>query len=260
MAAAKPDCTGQKFGYLTVTEKAEVVRKNGKSRRLWLLECVCGKRIKVTRANFDRKGGGQKSCGCMKYKSPHLGIKPQNLSGQRFGYLVAIAIVPGKISPADNSKVWLCQCDCGARVKKSVKRLHSNYGLHCSERNLTHIPYANYPPAPVPYPSDAGDIATKYLHLVSAPVDPDYQFGDTHMPRNSFNAEVEDERMDRLLRAAWILAYRIRQGEFWSELRQKRFIRKHLRYAQTDVYWRHRLEVGGGLAYNYLDDAIKRRK
>lgn len=254
VAIAKSDCTGQLFGYLTVLGQAEIIKdKSGKSRQLWLLECVCGKKFKTCRGNFDRKGGGQKSCGCMKYKSGNLGVKPQKLSGKRFGNLVPIAIVPGlRISPTDHSKVWLCQCDCGRRVKKSTKRLNSGYSLHCGERNAFHIPYAKYPVAPKPYPSEAADLVAKYLHLTKEKYWHELQWGDTARERFDYSAETEDERVERLLRAAWIIVYRRRQGEIFGDLKEKRFIRKHLRYCQTDVYWRHKLEKTGGMAYDLL--------
>ena len=262
VSVAKPDCTGQKFGYLTVLGKAEIIKDRGKkSRRLWLLECVCGQKIKVPRESFDRLSGGQKSCGCMKYAHSNHRFNPQQLSGKRFGNLVAIAVIPGKrISPSDRSKVWLCQCDCGRRAKKSTKKLNSGVGLHCGERNLFHIPYANYPVAPIPYPPEAGKLVVKYLYLTTAKIWDRLQWGDLSKSKNNFTAEVEDERRDRLIRAAWIITYRRWNGESIGFLEEKRFIFKHLAHCQTDVYWRHKLHAGGGVAYNCLGIPIARRK
>ena len=59
------DLTGQKFGRLTVIERAESkTRANGRTRVAWLCSCDCGKTCVV---NADvLKGGRTKSCGCLK--------------------------------------------------------------------------------------------------------------------------------------------------------------------------------------------------
>lgn len=42
------------------------------------------------------------------------GPKPDDLSGQRFGRLVAVAFVPGRITPLPRRRAsWQCRCDCG---------------------------------------------------------------------------------------------------------------------------------------------------
>ena len=53
------DIAGQEFGYLTVLYPT---RKGKDKRFAWLVQCCCGKRIKV--AGWDLKVGHAKSCGC----------------------------------------------------------------------------------------------------------------------------------------------------------------------------------------------------
>lgn len=59
------DLTGQKFGRLTVIERADgYIGRNGKPRRRWLCECDCGERTLAT--TQDLRKGDKKSCGCLK--------------------------------------------------------------------------------------------------------------------------------------------------------------------------------------------------
>ena len=244
MVAAKPDCTGQKFGYLTVlgkTDETRISKHNGKPYRLWLLRCVCGKKIKLRRGDFDRNNGkGQKSCGC-KYRRHPKSNQRQCISGKRFGWLTPIAPIPGKrLTESDRSIVWLCQCDCGNRVKKSVKRLNAGWGLHCGEKNEFHLPYKkNYPATPKPYPKEAGVLVEKYLYLTKHYYWRNSHDNDLVRGEDSYNAEIEDERRDRLLRAAWIVIYRRSQSEDISALKEMRLIKKHLFYCQIDVFSKH---------------------
>lgn len=236
MVAAKPDCTGQKFGMLRVLGKGKVVRsQNGRTRRLWDLECDCGATLSLSRYDFDRPTGrAQKSCGCLgKNRKGKVDNKrrPLDLAGQRFGALVAIEIIPGLKDKG--SIVWECRCDCGNTCKKSARRLRhrTSYGLHCGA--AVHLPGAVYPVAPIPYPDDASNIVSKYLHL-------------TEYKGSRIDAALRDMKMDRLLRAAWIIAYRRRQGETISDLYEKRYIRKCLRYCSINLFWQRKIEAYGG--------------
>lgn len=55
------DLTGQRFGRLTVIERAE---NNKAGRARWLCRCDCGKYITVT--GVDLRTGNTKSCSCLK--------------------------------------------------------------------------------------------------------------------------------------------------------------------------------------------------
>ena len=89
---------GHTFGKLTVVDLVTEHRRPSLSR--WLCKCSCGKQSEVLRTYLTT--GKTKSCGCLRGKLT-------NLSGQRFGKLVAV-------SRAENSKKqtrWHCHCDCG---------------------------------------------------------------------------------------------------------------------------------------------------
>lgn len=69
------DLTGQRFGRLTVIERAE--NKNGKI--MWKCKCECGKIVIIQNNNL--KSGHTKSCGC--YKKDHSQGKTHNKSNTR---------------------------------------------------------------------------------------------------------------------------------------------------------------------------------
>lgn len=95
------DLTGQKFGRLTVIERAE----NKGSKICWLCKCECGNE-KVIRSS-DLKSGKINSCGCLKSEkmSEHL----NDLTGMKFGRITVIERVKNK----GRVVCWLCECECG---------------------------------------------------------------------------------------------------------------------------------------------------
>lgn len=72
------DLTGQKFGRLTVVERAEdYVGKSGNRKVRWLCKCECGKEAIIR--GCDLKDGHTKSCGC----DPKRHNKKHGLGGTR---------------------------------------------------------------------------------------------------------------------------------------------------------------------------------
>lgn len=244
MVAAKPNCTGQKFGRLLVLELGSSHPKHG---RLWKVRCDCGSIIELPRGSFDRIGRGQVSCGCLR----KLGLvdnkrRPQNITGQRFGSLTAIALTGKK--DVYSKPTWLFQCNCGNTCLKSLSDIrryeYNGTRINCGDKALHPERWLTYPPTPKPYPIDAANLVVKYLSLCEL----DYQ---------QIDSEVEDAKRDRLLRAAWIIVYRRSCGEEITELHESRIIRKHLRYCSIDVFWRRKLEEYGGFLY---DVSCKKRE
>lgn len=237
MVAAKPDCTGQRFGLLTVLGKGDVRKKNGQSNRLWNLQCDCGNIVSLVRGDFDRAKGGQRSCGCLgKNRRKELvdnKRRPRDITGQRFGSLVAVKLTGKK---KDGKPTWLLQCDCGKTTEMSLTRLGSGYRLNCGD--LSHQPGLHYPPTPKPYPKEAGKLLEKYLYL-------------TRPIAEKFDSRIQDERLDRLIRAAWIVTYRRQQGEQISETHERRYIWKCLRFARSAVKLRRFVEAGGISRYTF---------
>ena len=247
MVAAKPDCTGQRFGRLIVLGIGEIVRRPIKnptsrrkfrSRRLWRCQCDCGAIINVPRGDLE-KLDGRRSCGCLvreRKGKPHKNAA--DYTNQRFGQLTALERIPGKFKHG-HKPVWKCLCDCGNIVERSTQELRQGYarGRHCGDWSKHEWDWGMwYPPTPLPYPTEAGAIVAKYLHL-------------TRLPYERVDQAVEDERLDRLMRAAWVLVYRRSQGEEFTELGERRFIWKYLRYCGLTVYWRRKIEAFGGVAY-----------
>ena len=61
------DLTGMRFGYLTVTKRAEdyIEPSSGRHRAKWLCNCDCGNETIVLDSNLTKKNG-IKSCGCLR--------------------------------------------------------------------------------------------------------------------------------------------------------------------------------------------------
>ena len=124
MARSKfKDLTGMKFGRLTV------IKEDGKDKHgniLWFCQCECGGTALVTSYRLTK--GISKSCGCL-YKDM-MKDRTLDLVGKRFGRLVVL-------SQAGRDKngrmLWLCQCDCGNKVKVSggaLKRTTKSCGCY----------------------------------------------------------------------------------------------------------------------------------
>lgn len=118
------DLTGQKFGRLTVIERAVL----NKGSALWRCRCDCGSGVVVSSSNL--RSGHTKSCGCLrKETSARTGSKKTiDLVGIRFGRLVVL-----EKSAYSNEKQmkWVCLCDCGQRSVVSTGKLRSGATQSC---------------------------------------------------------------------------------------------------------------------------------
>ena len=103
------DLTGQKFGKLTVIERAE---NDSQSRTQWLCQCECGNKKIIKSSNLRR--GFTKSCGCLaKETAAKLAeqLNKKNLIGQHFGKLLVLEELEERAS--NGSIIYKCQCECG---------------------------------------------------------------------------------------------------------------------------------------------------
>lgn len=118
---------GQRFGMLTVVEQTE----NRRGRVCWICQCDCGNICTVTA--HELKSGKTKSCGC-KRSHGELGIS--NISGKRFGRLMALTITPRR--DKKGSVYWHCRCDCGNELDVTEDSLvHGNYrSCGCLKREI----------------------------------------------------------------------------------------------------------------------------
>lgn len=98
------DLTGQRFGMLVVVEKMEETQER---YNLWLCHCDCGGEIKVNTKRLKR--GTITNCGCIPKQIPYNGPVAEDLTGQRFGNLVALYRAKNR----QGRTVWVCRCDCG---------------------------------------------------------------------------------------------------------------------------------------------------
>lgn len=118
------DLRGQKFGRLTVVDRVESIRK----RTFWLVRCECGGENTVDAASLTR--GNTKSCGCLRDEVAfELGKNSSvDLSGERFGRLVAVRPTDERSSYAI---VWECICDCGEVTCVSSSHLNAGNIRSC---------------------------------------------------------------------------------------------------------------------------------
>lgn len=118
------DLMGQKFGRLTVIERAKNT-KDGRAQ--WKCKCDCGNELIVRGKNL--RNGSTKSCGCLQ-KERTSEASLIDLTGQRFGKLLVLSRVPGRT--ASNGKVmWHCLCDCGTELDVLGDSLRRHHTLSC---------------------------------------------------------------------------------------------------------------------------------
>lgn len=114
------DLTGQRFGRLTVIERAE--NKGSKTR--WLCLCDCGN--KAVKVGSDLKNGNTQSCGCLRSeKSSERSLK--DLTGKKFGMLTVLH----RTDNLGKNTMWLCKCDCGKETVVNGGRLVSGTTKSC---------------------------------------------------------------------------------------------------------------------------------
>ena len=118
------DIKGQKFGRLTVLERAENA-STGQAQQL--CECECGNKIVVKGQQL--RSGHTQSCGCLrKDKTKEYFLKSYDLTGQKFGHLTVLK----RTEKRDNNRViYLCQCDCGNKVEIRGDRLTRGEIVSC---------------------------------------------------------------------------------------------------------------------------------
>lgn len=115
------DLVGQRFGRLTVIERAE--NNNGTAQ--WLCKCDCGN-TKIVRGTYLRNGN-TRSCGCLQQENRQKS-RLKDLTGQKFGKLTVI-----KRAENDNrgNVQWLCQCECGNKKVVRGSSLKSGNSHSC---------------------------------------------------------------------------------------------------------------------------------
>jgi hypothetical protein len=118
------DLTGKKFGKLTI-----INRENNKNNKVYYLcKCDCGKEVII--GSYQLISGRTKSCGCYR-KEKTKERQTRDLTGQRFGRLIALK----KVNKPEKSKrvnsFWLCKCDCGNEKIINMQELTNGNTQSC---------------------------------------------------------------------------------------------------------------------------------
>lgn len=117
MSKQNQDLVGKRFGKLLVIEKTDERYNNGV---VWKCICDCGNEFFAPTGALN--AGMKVSCGCK---------HPANLTGKRFGKLVALE--PTK--ERRNSRiVWKCLCDCGNYTTATSNDLLNGHTKSCGCR------------------------------------------------------------------------------------------------------------------------------
>lgn len=110
------DLTGQRFGKLTVLERAP----NIGCSTAWKCLCDCGN-VTVKKGIY-LKQGDTKSCGCTWCQ------KPKDEIGNRYGRLLVIAEGPKN---NHGQRTWMCKCDCGKECVVNGSDLRRGHTTSC---------------------------------------------------------------------------------------------------------------------------------
>ena len=123
------DLTGQRFGKLTVIERApNHITKGGNSLVCWKCKCDCGNVKTVTACHL--RNGHSMSCGDCENQKHAL----DDLSGQQFGYLTVLRQAANHVSKGGNSFVaWECVCDCGNNKIVTANHLKTGHTQSCGQ-------------------------------------------------------------------------------------------------------------------------------
>lgn len=111
------DLLNKRFGSLSVIERLE---SNAEKQVVWSVQCDCGRLS--TAVTHDLTSGHKKTCGkCY-----------NDLSGKKFGKLIAINKVEGLTK--DRNAIWLCKCSCGNDKRVAANSLMAGNAKSCGRK------------------------------------------------------------------------------------------------------------------------------
>lgn len=109
------DLTNRQFGRLTAKTPERRLKKRG-----WNCECSCGAKKWIITPQLT--AGYTTSCGCIR-------IDKRNISGQRFGKLIAIN--EDHRDKKNGRWFWSCKCDCGNMINVTSRNLQRGSTVDC---------------------------------------------------------------------------------------------------------------------------------
>lgn len=126
------DMTGQKYGKLTVLERAEN-DKYGKAQ--WLCQCDCGSNPKIISGAALRRGLTI-SCGCNKLEKISKYNQEHTIdeTGKQYGYLTVVSRNTEPLLNTNGRAMWNCICKCGNKRIVSGKLLREGKVTSCGCR------------------------------------------------------------------------------------------------------------------------------
>ena len=99
------DRTGERYGKLTVIERAEDAVFPSAKLVQWKCQCECGRIKIIAGCNLPKV----KSCGCQMNNR-----KKEDLTGRRFGIVTVKSFAYQRQLPCGQKQtMWVCECDCG---------------------------------------------------------------------------------------------------------------------------------------------------
>ena len=124
------DLSGQRFGKLTVIERAESSKQpSGQTKTKWRCRCDCGTEIVVL--GYCLKSGNTQSCGCLNDEKRHERTFI-DLTGQKFNKLTVMERAEDHEQPSGQRKtMWRCRCDCGNETIVTAYDLYHGHTKSC---------------------------------------------------------------------------------------------------------------------------------
>lgn len=122
----KPNLIGQRFGRLTVIERAS---NSNADKARWKCLCDCGGYTIATTSSL--RNGNTNSCGCFRRDriNEYWDENGTDLVGQRFGKLTVIK--KSETRGRHKEVKWVCRCDCGNETLVPANNLKSGGTQSC---------------------------------------------------------------------------------------------------------------------------------
>lgn len=128
MVKVKEDLTGKVFERLTVLKQADdIIGRSGQHHSAWLCQCECGNSKVISGVSL--KAGRTRSCGCLQKDAAAKNLI--DMTGRKYGRLTVLERTEDYIYTGGSDVRWLCECECGNKVKVVGSHLRSGMTKSC---------------------------------------------------------------------------------------------------------------------------------